>query len=285
MTGQTVALMVNRGRLFRPMAEGAETRPRATQRVVPGSAFGPVLDVRHIRVIGNGDAMSTMQQTESNIHARRSGRASPPAGWVLLAGGVAFFIGGSMHPGDDPPGLTLKEHLHLLYTDPAWYPSHAVLLVGMVLMAAALVALVRNGTLTDPRVQKVGAVAAGAAVLGALGMLLHLVAASEADRIAAGQTTPITDVQLVVESFAVPAFGLAIAALALIGASTRTLGNRVIAVLAVVIGYGLAGGTLLFTDALNFLFPAAGGIGLWAIAAGIGLLRRAPVATPALSAA
>lgn len=231
--------------------------------------------------------MSTMQQTESNIHARRSGRASPTAGWVLLAGGVAFFIGGSMHPGDDPPGLTLKEHLHLLYTDPAWYPSHTVLLVGMALMAAALVALVRNGTLADSRVQKVGAVAAGAAVLGALGMLLHLVEASEADRIAAGQTTPITDVQLVVESLTVPAFGFAIAALALIGASTRTLGNRVVAVLAVVggIGYGLAGGTLLFTDALNFLFPAAGGIGLWAIAAGIGLLRRTPVTTPALSAA
>ncbi len=230
--------------------------------------------------------MSTMQETESKVHARRSGRASPRIGLMLLAGGVAFFIGGSMHPGDDPPGLSLKEHLHLLYTDPAWYPSHAVLLVGMVLMAAALVALVRNRTL-DPRVQKVGAVAAGAAVLGALGMLLHLVEASEADRIAGHQTTPITDVQLVVESFTVPAFGFAIAALALVGASTRTLGNRVVAVLAVVggIGYGLAGGTLLFTDALNFLFPAAGGIGLWAIAAGIGLLRRAPVKTPALSAA
>jgi len=231
--------------------------------------------------------MSTMQQTESNVQARPSRRANPTVGWALLAGGVAFFIGGSMHPGDDPPGLTLKEHLHLLYTDPAWYPAHAVLLVGMVLMAAALVALVRGGTLTVPRAQKVGIVAAGAAVLGALGMLLHLVAASEAERIAAGQNTPITDVQLVVESLTLPAFGFAIAALALIGASTRTLGNRVVAVLAVVggTGYGLAGGTLLFTDALNFLFPTAAGIGLWAIAAGIGLLLRRPVKTPALSAA
>lgn len=231
--------------------------------------------------------MSTMQDTERKVHARRSGRASPRVGLVLLAGGAAFFIGGSMHPGDDPPGLTLKEHLHLLYTDPAWFPAHSVLLVGMVLMAAALVALVRNGTFADPRVQKIGTVAAGAAVLGASAMLLHLVEGFEADRIAAGQATPITDVQLVVESFTVPAFGFAIAALALIGASTRTIGNRVVAVLAVVggIGYGLAGGTLLFTDALNFLFPAAGGIGLWAVAAGIGLLRRARVTTPAVSAA
>ncbi len=97
--------------------------------------------------------MSSMQETQTKVNARRSGRANPSIALALLAGGVAFFIGGSMHPGDDPPGLSLKEHLHLLYTDPAWYPSHAVLLVGMVLMAAALVALVRNGTLTDPRVQ------------------------------------------------------------------------------------------------------------------------------------
>lgn len=153
-------------------------------------------------------------------------------------------------------------------------------------MAGALVALVRNGTLTDSRVQKVGAVAAGTAVLRALGMFLHLVEASEADRIASHQTTPITDVQLVVESFTVPAFGFAIAALALVEPSTRTLGNRLVAVLAVVggIGYGLSGGTLLFTDAFNFLFPAAGGIGLWAVA-GIGLLRRAPVTTAVVSAA
>lgn len=71
--------------------------------------------------------MSTMQQTESNVQAHPSRRVSPTVGWALLAGGVAFFIGGSMHPGDDPPGLTLKEHLHLLYTDLAWSaPGHRV---------------------------------------------------------------------------------------------------------------------------------------------------------------
>lgn len=46
------------------------------------------------------------------------------------------------------------------------------------------------------------------------------------------------------------------------------------------VAYGLAGGTFLFTDGLNVLFPFASGIGLWAIAGGIGLLRPR-VASPA----
>jgi hypothetical protein len=204
--------------------------------------------------------MATMQPTEERVNARR---ISPMVPWGLLAGGALFFIGGSMHPHDDPPDVTVKEHLRLMFDDPAWYPSHVVLLVGVSLIAVALVALVRSRALAGaPRAQLIGAIAAGSSVLGALGMLLHLVAATEADRIAAGQSTPIIDVQIVVETTTVPAFGFSIAATA---------------VLAVVggVGYGLAGATFAFTDALDFLFPAAGGIGLWAIAAGLGLHLRA----------
>jgi hypothetical protein len=218
--------------------------------------------------------MSTMQHTEESIGARR---ITPLVAWGLLSGGAFFFVGGSMHPGEDPPGLSLKEHLHLLFQDPDWYPSHALLLVGMVLIAASLVALVRGGTLASvPRAQRVGAIAAVAAVLGALDMLLHLVVASEASSIAAGEGTPLTDVHVVAESLTVPAFGFSIAALGVIGALTRTIGNRLTAVLAVVGGvtYGLAGATFAFTDRLSFLFPGGGVIGLWAIATGIGLLVR-----------
>lgn len=222
------------------------------------------------------DAISTVQRTgeKDNVRARRT---RPLVGWGLLAGGAFFFVGGSMHPGEDPPGLSVKEHLLLLFLDPAWYPSHALLLVGMVLIAASLVALVRGGTLAAaPRAQLVGTIAAVAAVLAALDMLLHLVAASEADRIAAGQGTPITNVHVVAETLTVPAFGFSLAALAVIGALTRTFGNWLTAVLAVIggVSYGLAGGTFLFTDRLDFLFPFTSGIGLWAIAAGIGLLIR-----------
>jgi len=62
-----------------------------------------------------------------------------------------------------------------------------------------------------------------------------------------------------------------------IGTFTRTIGNRVTAALGVVggVAYALAGGTVLFTDELNFLFPFSAGIALWAAAAAIGLLLRA----------
>jgi hypothetical protein len=216
--------------------------------------------------------MLSVQQVEQNA---RVDRTSPLLGWALLAGGALFFVGGSMHPGEDPPGLSVKEHLALLFSDPAWYPSHALMLLGMVLLASALVALVRSGTLPSVRrLQRVGAVAAAATVLAASGMLLHLVVAWEADALAAGQATPLTNVHVVIETVTVPLFGLSIAALAVIGAWTRSVGNSVTAVMGVFggIAYGLAGGTFAFTDRLNFLFPFASGIGMWAIASGIGLL-------------
>jgi hypothetical protein len=228
--------------------------------------------------------MTTMPTIEDEVRSRRAGRL---VGWGLLAGGAIFFIGGSMHPHEDPPDVTLKEHLRIMFEDPAWYPAHALVLVGMALIAASLVALARDRALAHVRRgQAAVVVAAGAAVLGAVGMVLHLVAAVESDRIANGQSTPIIDVNLVVETFTVPAFGFSMAALALVGALTRTLGNRVVAVLGILggVGFGLAGATFLLTDRLDFLFPAASGIGVWSITAGIGLVLRARATSRVLGA-
>jgi hypothetical protein len=222
--------------------------------------------------------MSTVQQANERVRARR---ISPAVPWGLVAGGALFFAGGGMHPKQDPPDVTLKEHMRLMFEDHAWYPSHAVLLAGMVLMAIALVVLVRDRALAaSPRAQLAATVAAVATVLGALGMVVHLLAAVDADSIASGAGTPVVDSNIVLETITVPAFGLAIAALALVGASTRLLGNRLTAVLGAVggVAFALAGATFLLTDALDPLFPLAGAIGLWAVATGIWLLRRAPAA-------
>lgn len=227
--------------------------------------------------------MSTDRMVEREVRPRRT---SHLVGWGLLAGGAIFFVGGAMHPKEDPPGVSAKEHLRVMYVDPAWYPAHALLLIGMLLIAATLVAVARRGTLAaTPRAQTVGIIAAVAATLGALGMLLHLVAAIDADRIAAHRGTPITDVLGIVETLTVPAFGFSIAALAVVGSLTRvlgTLGHSVSTALAVAggVGYGLAGGTILFTDRFDFLFPAASGIGVWAVAAGIGLLLGSRAVRP-----
>lgn len=202
----------------------------------------------------------------------------------LIAGGILFFVGGGMHPGEDPPGVSLKQHLLIMYEDPGWYASHALLLAGMALIAASLIALVRGRTLASrPRVQTVAKIAAITAALAVVSAFLHLVSATDADRIAAGASTPLTDASLGVETLVIPAFGLAIAALAALGAATHTLGNWLAAVVGITggIAYALAAGTALFTEAFNPLFPAAAGIAVWAMIAGIGILRSQ--STPAVA--
>ena len=68
-------------------------------------------------------------------------------------------------PEEDPPDVTLKEHLRVIYEDGNWYASHTLQLIGVVLVAAALVALARSGALTRIRnAQRAGVVAAVGAV-------------------------------------------------------------------------------------------------------------------------
>ncbi len=228
--------------------------------------------------------MSTQKMTTKDVRSRPTGLV----GWGLLAGGVIFFVGGSMHPKEDPQGVTVKEHLHAMYVDPHWYPAHALLLLGTILITAALIILARSRVLAAvPRAQTAATVAAVAAVLGTLETLLHLVAATDADRIVRHQATPFSDILGVVETVAGPVFGFSIAALAMIGGITRTLGNRVTAVLGVVggVAYGIATATILITSTTDFLFPLSSGIGLWAVAAGIGLLLRSRSRRPGARAA
>lgn len=209
---------------------------------------------------------------------RLRGSGTPLAAWALLAGGVTWFVGGGLHPKEDPPGVSLKEHLHVMYLNDSWYPSHALLLLGIALIAAALVSLSRAGT-RNRRVQRATAFAAGAAAAATVAAFLHLVMAVEADRIAAHQATPVTDLQVVLEAVTAPVLGLAIATLAVLRASSSSLADRAAAVLGVVGGgaYGLAGGTFWFTDSLNALFPLAGCIGVWAVVTAVSVLRdRAP---------
>jgi hypothetical protein len=218
--------------------------------------------------------MSSVAKTEQPLD---SPHASPLATWSLLIGGAFFFVGGSLHPKEDPPGVALKEHLHVMFEDPLWYPAHAVTLIGIALIAASLVLLVRgHGLGRKAGAHLVAAVAAVSAVAASVGMLLHLLAALDSARIAADESTPLVDVNLVVETVTLPAFGFSIAALALTGAITHSLGYWTAVPFAVIggVGFGLAGGTALFTDKLDSLFPLAAGIAVWAIATGIWLARR-----------
>ena len=245
----------------------------------PADGSAPMPDHSPIRRLA---VMTTLQNKPGIV-----GTYALASGGLLVAGGVAFFAGGAMHPKEDPPDVTMNEHLRVMFEDPLWYPAHAVLLVGMALLTAALVSLVRSRSMVGGPVaaQRALVLAAVASALATVGMALHLMVAVESDALARGGSTPLVSVHVVLETITVPLFGLAVAALAAVGGATRALGNRVIAVPGVVGGlaYAAAGATIAFTDVLDPLFPVAGLIGVWAVAAGTWLLvrtRRSAAITP-----
>ncbi|MFE9644292.1 hypothetical protein ACFYO0_09180 [Streptomyces sp. NPDC006365] len=219
--------------------------------------------------------MASVPVTQKPALARRTNLLTA---WSLVTGGVFFLVGGAMHPTEDLPDLSMAQQLRAMYEDPAWYPGHGAMFIGMVLITAALFALDRDPRIANvPRARTATRVTALTSIAATVGALLHLVAATDADRIGQSDSTPpLSDVYLVVETISVPLFSFSVAALAVIGALTGTLGNRLTAVLGVVggIGYGLAGGTAVFTPIFDFLFPTALGVALWMTAAGIGLLLR-----------
>jgi hypothetical protein len=74
-----------------------------------------------------------------------------------------------------------------------------------------------------------------------------------------------------------------IAALAVVGGLTRTLGNRVVLALGLLGGlaFAVATATIAYVDTFDVLFPVAGLAGIWLVAVGvIGLARRTAATTP-----
>ena len=217
--------------------------------------------------------MTTLRQS------RTAAPATPHldrAGFVLLiAGGVAFFVSGPLHPeGSDAGDRT--EQLHSMLVDSAWYPAHLVALLGFACVAAGLLALGRNPVLRD-RLGRLLPISAAVAVVAVLGAVIHLFAATQAGEIEHGHTTPLVAAFMGVETLVNPAWGLMIAALAVVGGLTRALGNRIVLPLGLLGGlaFAVATATIAFVDTFDPLFPVAGLAGLWLVATGvIGLARK-----------
>ena len=196
---------------------------------------------------------------------------------LLIAGGVAFFVSGPLHPtGSDAGDKT--EQLHSMLVDSAWYPAHLVALVGFTCVAAGLFALRRNPMIRD-RLGRLLPISAAVAVVAALGAVIHLFAATQAAAIEHGGTTPLVAAFMGVETIVNPTWGLMIATLAVAGGLTRTLGNRIVLPLGLLGGlaFALATATIAFVDTFDPLFPVAGLAGLWLVTTGvIGLARKPP---------
>lgn len=202
------------------------------------------------------------------------------AGFGLALAGVLIFLGGFLHPRADTGG-GFDATFAGLFADPKWAPSHAVTLVGLVILAASLAALVRTGALPSGRLRTLGVVATAGAAISAVEMLPHLFAGSEAEAFVRGEGTPVIDVHLALQAVATPVLGFAVAALALVGARTRVVGHPFAAVLGVVggVAFGLAGPAILILEDPRVapLFIGASGIAVWLMVSGILLAGRPQV--------
>jgi len=217
--------------------------------------------------------MTTLNQPRTTATTtRHRGRA----GYLfLIAGGAAFFASGPLHPtGSDEGDKTAQ--LHSMLVDSAWYPAHLVGLLGFACVAAGLLALRRDPAIRD-RLGGLLTVSVVVAIVATLGGVIHLFAATQAAEIEHGDTTPLVAAFMGVETIINPAWGLMIAALAVVGGLTRALGNRIVLPLGLLGGlaFAVATATIAFVDTFDPLFPVAGLAGVWLIATGIvGLTRK-----------
>jgi hypothetical protein len=170
----------------------------------------------------------TRTTTEPNARSQRG------AALLLLLGGVTFFVAGGIHPKGASQGTKVAQ-LYEMLIDPLWYPAHVVFLVAMGCFAAGIVGLRRRPDI-DVRTARVVGPASWIAVVGLVGMVFHLFAATAASGIADGDATLLYNVHVLNETVINPLWGLSIAALALVGGLTRTVGNRLTLVIGVVGG-------------------------------------------------
>jgi len=190
--------------------------------------------------------------------------------WAMIAAAVAYVTGGLLHPDMDP---TLPEAAALAawIGDALWVPSHALILVGSILLLPGLLGLLsaRPGLSTGAR--RAGWVAVAGAVLWAVEGLPHVGAATESAAAAAAQPTPILFSHQLLSLLAYPLLGLTVAALAVLGG--RQLAHPVFAVFAVVGGLAWSiapwGVGPLGIGALGALFPVGILMAVWFAAVGV----------------
>ena len=103
----------------------------------------------------------------------------------------------ALHPrGSDRGDKT--EQLHSMLVDPLWYPAHLVGLLGFACVAAGLVALRSDPVLRD----RLGRLLSLSVVVA----VIHLLAATQAEEIEDGTTTPLVTAFTGVETLVNPAW-------------------------------------------------------------------------------
>lgn len=191
----------------------------------------------------------------------------------MIAGAVALFIGGLLHPEEDP-ALSGHAAQAAWIGDPMWVPSHVLILLSSILFALGLVGLLRHRPQLPTAARRAGWVAVAGAVLCVAENVPHLAATTENDAAAAGHATPILNIHMALALLAFPLFGFAVAALAVLGG--RHLAHPVLSAAAVIGGsaWGLGPWAVgpLAIESLDVLFIIGMLMALWFAAVGIGSL-------------
>ncbi|MEJ7772995.1 MAG: hypothetical protein WKF51_13915 [Geodermatophilaceae bacterium] len=206
--------------------------------------------------------------------SRRAGNPAWP--WVLIASGVLFVIGGSLHPNEDSSLPDPEATAGAIGTN-TWIPAHGLLLVSAIGFLIGLFALVRSDLPLPSAARRAAWVATVGAGLYAVEGVFHLAAFADEDALLAGEATPFLSTHLTMGLVVYPLFTFAVAALAVL--SRGTLTHPAIGVLgaigAVIFGVAPALVGLADIEALGWMFPVGGILmALWFTAVGVTALAR-----------
>jgi hypothetical protein len=193
------------------------------------------------------------------------------SGSAFIAGAACFLPSGLLHP-EPGPGTGL-EQIHMMVTDSTWIPSAALALAAFACFAVAFARI--SGTPDRlGRALRWGALTSAAV---AVGQLVYLFGGVGAEPLARDESNWFSSVMFVTHLFVNPLWGLAVAAIAVIGGLSRRLLGRVGLVAGLVGGlaWTVSMATAPYLDVDDVLFPVAGMLLTgWTLALGIVLLRR-----------
>ena len=185
--------------------------------------------------------------------------------WRLLfiLGGLIYVGGGSQHP---------RGGMVDMLADPAWFPSHAVIFVGLVLLTAGWVILRRTAACSRT-LDRLLLLAIAASALEVVEMALHTMAYVDLEALRAGESTPIHTTHTWFAIAVYPLFGLILIAVIWLGQREGVLGSAWISWVGILGGI-FHGAAVLIVGAAGMLqaqvlFPAAAiCLSLWFVLAG-----------------
>lgn len=215
--------------------------------------------------------MTQYLDTTTNASPAPPQRRDLLGGSALIAGAAFFLPAGLLHP-EPGPGTGLQQ-IHDMVTDSTWIASAALTLVAFACFAVAFARLAGSADHLG-RALRWGAVTS---VAVAVGQVAYLFGRVGAEPLARDENNWFSGVMFVTHLFVNPLWGLAVAAIALIGGLGRQLLGRVGLVAGVVGGlsWTVSMVTAPYLDIDDTLFPVAGTLlTLWTLALGVALLRR-----------